>query len=51
MRKRDVGAGAVRKDAGGNIVAAVCTREEDGSRGDVDAGANGRDARGGEERI
>lgn len=51
MRKRDVGVGAVRKGAGGDIVAAVCTCEEDGSRGDVDAGADGRDVRGGEERV
>lgn len=42
---------AARKDASGDIVAAVCTREEDGSRGDVNASADGRDARGGEERV
>lgn len=51
VREGDVGACAVGEESGGDVVAAICAGEEDGSRGNVDAGADGRDVRGREEGV
>lgn len=51
MREDNVGACAVGEESVGDVVAAVFAGEEDGSRGDVDAGADGGDIRGREERV
>lgn len=51
MREGDVGACATGEDPGGDVVAAVCAGEEDGSRGDVDASADGGDVCGREKGV